>query len=337
MGENTFVDSGGAALIQAQRALFNRGRRAKERVRWGFSPEKDPRVASLLRWVLAMSNGLTTIGLQKFLQTRQRGALIANADFRADSPLGVPAQPAFDWITLDDLQSTLDRVFQESVAFYDPAFQVIVFVFLLSPTGNSMAVWRRRLPVPESLRNAYQREILLAKRDLPDDYPVYVDELPTVQILFLASVFMYHLLSSLLGVSIREILGSDYRKTADTEAQTAAAEDSIYSLVIVRAVIRPRDVQRRTRCPKPVDHEDAAKPNAKRYLSTRSWVTHPTPSSATEVLISDMSTYDDDENHPQLGLWCRSNEYFIEYEMVIIRPEAGCCIYRVHRYVLERD
>ena len=114
--------------------------------------------------------------LQRFLETRQRGALIANADYRLPSVTGTYSQPAFDWITLPELQSTLDSTLQSSVTLYDPAFQVIVFVFLLSPSGNSMAVWRRKLNVPDAVRDAQQHNILAVKAGLKRDYPVYVDE-----------------------------------------------------------------------------------------------------------------------------------------------------------------
>ena len=62
-GENAFVSSHGEALRPAERALYNRDRPCKERIRWGFNPDKDPRVGSLLRWVAAMSNGLAEIGV----------------------------------------------------------------------------------------------------------------------------------------------------------------------------------------------------------------------------------------------------------------------------------
>ena len=114
--------------------------------------------------------------VQRFLETRERGALFANADFRAPSVTGTLSQPAFDWITLTDLQNTLDSTLQSSVTLYDPAFQVVVFVFLLSPSGNSMAVWRRRLDVPDTLREAHGPDILAVKTELKRNYPVYVDE-----------------------------------------------------------------------------------------------------------------------------------------------------------------
>ncbi|EIW61940.1 uncharacterized protein TRAVEDRAFT_163588 [Trametes versicolor FP-101664 SS1] len=176
VGEAGFVDSQGAALASAERAMYNRHRPAKERFRWGFNPDKDPRVRSLLQWIAAMSNGLATIGLKRFLETQERGALFANADFRVPAPTpGAPAQPTFDYVTLDQIQRTLDATMQESVKLYDPAFQVIVFVFLLSPSGNSMALWRRKLEVPDSVRDAYYDDILQVEAELKT-YPVYVDE-----------------------------------------------------------------------------------------------------------------------------------------------------------------
>ncbi|KAI0352938.1 hypothetical protein OH77DRAFT_1408283 [Trametes cingulata] len=176
MGEMGFVDSKGAALKPAERAMYNRDRPAKERFRWGFNPDKDPRVGSLLRWIAAMSNGLAAIGLRHFLETQERGALFANADFRVPSATpGLPPQPAFDYVTMDQIQRTLDATLQESVALYDPAFQVVVFVFLLSPSGNSMALWRRKLNIPDSVREEYQDDIRAVKAGL-QNYPVYVDE-----------------------------------------------------------------------------------------------------------------------------------------------------------------
>ncbi|KAI0939960.1 hypothetical protein AcW1_004813 [Taiwanofungus camphoratus] len=178
MGEVRFTDSYGDALVPAQRALFSKKRPVKDRIYWSFNPDKDPRVASLIKWIHAASNGLAEIGLQKFLQTGNRGALISNADYRVNHSPSLPAQPAFDWITLGQLHTTLDRILQESVALYDPGLQVIIFVFLLSRTGNSMAVWRRKIMIPDSVRQMHQQEILAAKGRLEQDYPVYVEELP---------------------------------------------------------------------------------------------------------------------------------------------------------------
>ena len=66
LGENAFVESHGVALIPAEYALYSRDRPAKERFRWAFNPEKDPRVGSLLHWIRAMSNGIASIGVSKY-------------------------------------------------------------------------------------------------------------------------------------------------------------------------------------------------------------------------------------------------------------------------------
>jgi hypothetical protein len=111
--------------------------------------------------------------LQRFLETHKRGALFVNADYASPE---TPHEPAFDWVTIDQLRDTLDKILQESVALYDPAKQVIVFIFLLSKSGNSMAIWRRKIPVPEILQTAYKGPIADIKAELQPDYPVYVEE-----------------------------------------------------------------------------------------------------------------------------------------------------------------
>jgi len=96
-----------------------------------------------------------------------------NADYR---PSKSPNEPAFDWLTYPELQKTMDRTLQESVAFYDPSALVVVFVFLPSKSGNSLAIWRRKIAVPSSVRLAYQAQITQAIDSLSRDYSVYVDE-----------------------------------------------------------------------------------------------------------------------------------------------------------------
>ena len=96
-----------------------------------------------------------------------------NADY---VPPQSPHEPAFDWVTIDQLGDTLDKILQESVALYDPAKQVVVFIFLLSKSGNSMAIWRRKIPVPEILQKAYKDHIAEVKAELRPNYPVYVEE-----------------------------------------------------------------------------------------------------------------------------------------------------------------
>lgn len=96
-----------------------------------------------------------------------------NADY---VPPKSPHEPAFDWVTIDKLKDTLDKILQESVALYDPARLVIVFIFLLSKSGNSMAIWRKKIPVPDMLQTAYRGPITETKAGLQPNYPVYVEE-----------------------------------------------------------------------------------------------------------------------------------------------------------------
>ncbi|KAH9164840.1 hypothetical protein EDB89DRAFT_385630 [Lactarius sanguifluus] len=56
------------------------------------------------------------------------------------------------------------------------SLQVIVFV-LPSKSGDSLAMWRRKVAVPNSVRLSHLREIELAKAALQKDYPVLVDEI----------------------------------------------------------------------------------------------------------------------------------------------------------------
>jgi hypothetical protein len=194
-----FNESHGAALKDLERALYSRSRPAKERIHWAFSPDKDERVASLLAWIQLVSVGLGSFGvrflifcacllsesfvkLHKFLQTRERGALISNADYVQS---GKPDEPTFDWLTFDQLQPTMDKIMQESVATYNPALHVIVFVILPSKTKNSIAVWRRKIIIPYNLRTAYVAEIKQAVKMLKKDYVCMVEEY--VQIACLSS------------------------------------------------------------------------------------------------------------------------------------------------------
>jgi hypothetical protein len=57
------IDSGGAALRDAEKALYGRERLASQRIHWMFSPTKDERVASLLVWIDSMSHALATLGV----------------------------------------------------------------------------------------------------------------------------------------------------------------------------------------------------------------------------------------------------------------------------------
>ena len=50
-------------LKSARSALYSRSRLARDRIHWAFNPQKDPRVASLIRWVEAMSTDLAIFGV----------------------------------------------------------------------------------------------------------------------------------------------------------------------------------------------------------------------------------------------------------------------------------
>ncbi|KAJ2933635.1 hypothetical protein H1R20_g3413, partial [Candolleomyces eurysporus] len=121
--------------------------------------------------------GLGALGLHKFVQSGERGALFTNAAFRLPDQ---PTQPVFDWVAFDMLQNTMDKTLQESVAFYDPGQIVLVFVYLPSHTGNSVAIWRRKIPVPGNIRMKLKKELSVVKKGLrPEkDYVIILDEIP---------------------------------------------------------------------------------------------------------------------------------------------------------------
>lgn len=190
----TFVDSKQEALALVQEAFYSTARPARERFHWLFSPEKDEAVSALLKWLEEMSYALGAYGvslplpisiinadsqrqLHNFLQSRERGALFVNAAYRRQDK---PDEPAFDWLTFDELQPTLDKTLQSSVAYYDPAKISIVFVFLPSPSGKSVAIWRRKVLVPNNVRLAYQDKIKQAKATLRKDYTLHVDRQQSV-------------------------------------------------------------------------------------------------------------------------------------------------------------
>ncbi|KAG8834901.1 hypothetical protein FRC17_006448, partial [Serendipita sp. 399] len=172
----SFQQSGGEALIPANKALFVSSRPARERLRWDLDAEQDDSVRTLLGWIDYMWQGLATLAIHKYLESKSRGALISNAAYR---PARTPNEPAFDWITFEQARGTLDSKFQEGIATYDPSTQFIVYVFLLSPSENSLGIWRRKLPIPEELRDAYAQELSLVNAYVKKkQHVVAVDELP---------------------------------------------------------------------------------------------------------------------------------------------------------------
>jgi hypothetical protein len=177
-GDLHFIESKGQAIAPVVKAFFGRERLAKDRIHWMFPHDRDERVSSLLNWIESRRTDLAIFGLHKFLQSRERGALFVNADY---TPPQNPEFPAFDWMTFDELQRSQDKTLQESVAFYNPGVQTILFVYLPSKTGNSVAIWRRKLPIISDVRMAMSVEIGLALAGLrrQKDYVVHVDEIPS--------------------------------------------------------------------------------------------------------------------------------------------------------------
>ncbi|VDB90174.1 unnamed protein product [Peniophora sp. CBMAI 1063] len=160
----------GETLVALDLPLFNRGRMAKERLRWMFPPDKDKRVSVTLRWIKDVEHGLGAFALDVYLMRQERGALIVNA-----ATFDPPA-PEFDWLSYHDAKETLDKRIQESIVTYDPTKHAIIMVFLPSPSGNSAAVWRRRIEVPKGARSHRKGEIR-SKPKVVVEKTVFVDEL----------------------------------------------------------------------------------------------------------------------------------------------------------------
>lgn len=166
------VDACGASLASARRALFGEDRPAEERLHWAYNPNKDPRVRNTIAWMHSLAHDIAHLGLLHFLRSKERGALFANADHREreEGDFGL------DWLTYSELQHTLDQTLQECDANYDPGEMVIVFIFLLSKTGNSMAIWRRKIAVPPDLKAKYASEVSALKASLRKE-SIHVDRL----------------------------------------------------------------------------------------------------------------------------------------------------------------
>lgn len=190
--EMPVVESYLIGLESAKKALYSKDRLAKERIHWSFDPRKDPRVSQVLDWIDARRRELTRLGvrtmffltpyivlntlqiqLTKFIEQKERGALFVNVDYRDPTN---PYSPAFDFLTYKEIQETFDRTLQESLAFYDPTSQVLVFVILLSRSANSMAIWRRKLVVPNDLKVSFGPHILPIVANLMPKYPIFLDE-----------------------------------------------------------------------------------------------------------------------------------------------------------------
>lgn len=89
-----------------------------------------------------------------------------------------PKEPAFDWLTFPHIQGTMDKILQESSAFYDPTRVVMVILYLPSQSGKSVATWRMKIDVPDDARAKYKEYIAPITKMLrdPKDYVVMLDE-----------------------------------------------------------------------------------------------------------------------------------------------------------------
>jgi len=99
--------------------------------------------------------------------------LLVNVDYFSEKR---SSEPAFDWVVFSEAQKTRDRTIQQSIAANNPAKTCLVFIFLISKSGNSLGIWRRKLTVPQSLQTAYQAQIRAVEADLRNKvYIVKVD------------------------------------------------------------------------------------------------------------------------------------------------------------------
>lgn len=131
------VESGGLCLKEAERAFYGRHALPSDRITWNRTADNDANVKSLLEWVERTRWGLASLGLHKFMASKTRGALVFNVHGRLSTS---PDTPAVDWITFEDAQRTLDMQLQNYIGTYDPSTHVLVFVFRVSPTGDSVSL-----------------------------------------------------------------------------------------------------------------------------------------------------------------------------------------------------
>ncbi|CAE6428853.1 unnamed protein product [Rhizoctonia solani] len=145
----TIIESSGEGIMRAERALYTEmsARPVDERIYWTMPPDHDERVRNRIRDVDKASRELALYGLDMYLALGVKGAIMTNAGYHAPE---WPDSPAYDWITFDDARKTGDKILQESIAFTDPSKTTLVFIFLMSRSGESMAIWRRKFTVPPS-------------------------------------------------------------------------------------------------------------------------------------------------------------------------------------------
>ncbi|CAE6458888.1 unnamed protein product [Rhizoctonia solani] len=159
------IQSGGQALVPAQRAFIGSHRPAHERMLWGLPLDRDPRVRHAIAKIETIKDAVITFGAERFIETKMKGAVVCNVDYHAPDH---PDDLAFDWITYKDAQKTLDPTLQKSVVRTDPANTVLVVIFLLSPSLNSLAIWRKSVPTESRLDRVLAYKIDRVKRETAD-------------------------------------------------------------------------------------------------------------------------------------------------------------------------
>ncbi|CAE6417976.1 unnamed protein product [Rhizoctonia solani] len=157
------VQSGGQALVPAQRAFIGSHRPAHERMLWGLPLDRDPRVRHAIAKIESIKDSVILFGAEQFVETKMKGAVVCNVDYHAP---GHPDDLAFDWITYKDAQKTLDPTLQKSVTRTDPASAVLVVIFLLSPSLNSLAIWRKSVPIDSTLDRVLAYRVERVKREI---------------------------------------------------------------------------------------------------------------------------------------------------------------------------
>ncbi|QRV95880.1 Asp domain protein [Ceratobasidium sp. AG-Ba] len=138
------VESGGAALADAQEAFIDSRRAVWTRIIWSLPSEHDERVMEVLARIgrSGVQEDLARIGVDRYLQT-ERGALFCNASYTAGTE-----QLAVDWVTFRDTQMTRDKLLQQDVLANDPAVSVLLYVFRLASDKRWVALWRQRIIIP---------------------------------------------------------------------------------------------------------------------------------------------------------------------------------------------
>lgn len=150
------AESNGKCLEEAKAALFGRHAPPEERMIWNHTADRDKGMQNLLDWVDKVKWGLASLGLHKFMATKQRGALVFNVNGRLSND---PKTPAVDWFTFAEAQKTLDKQLQKYIGEYNPAEYVLVFTFRVLRGGQVMHLWGKKLAIPQTLPVTYASEI----------------------------------------------------------------------------------------------------------------------------------------------------------------------------------